>query len=183
MKKLSSSFSLAYGMLTLGLLILLALPGCDDPLPGPVSPSVLGCTDRQAVNYNPAATVSDGSCNYASDKLPGTYSITSMECSSNYNGYLSGVETIMISPYTAYAFLSELVTVTFPNPPVSVFGTGRVDGNRLRVLNTRLSADADYIELKATLNNGILSGEFVITDADRPDGGYYKVCAFVATKN
>ena len=181
MKNLIASFTSACFMLTLGLgaLLTLSMSGCEkDPI---VPPPVYGCTDSQAENYDPVATVNDGSCSYTHDKIPGAYFVISMECSAHYEGYLSGVESISITPYLQQP---GLVTVSFPDRPVALFGTGWLSGNSLRVLNTRLTSDAEYIELNATLQGNILKGQFVITNADQTNGGSKENanCSFVASK-
>jgi len=42
------------------------------------SPSIDGCTDPNASNYNSAATANDGSCIYARDRYIGYYKVTSL---------------------------------------------------------------------------------------------------------
>lgn len=41
----------------------------------PAKAQISGCTDPLSKNYNPAATVNDGSCNYASAKIKPKYSV------------------------------------------------------------------------------------------------------------
>jgi hypothetical protein len=54
--------------------------GCEDP--------VYGCTDATAVNYNPNATLDDGSCLYVTDSC-NTYTVTAILCTVSWGNEIS----------------------------------------------------------------------------------------------
>lgn len=175
MKKKIDSFTSACLMLTLWVFTLMCTSSCaDDEI---LLSERHGCTDPESENYDRAASSDDGSCVYARDKFPGTYSVSSLEFQADYDGYISLVKSILITPDLSQA---GRVNIKFVDNLNLEFGNGEVDGNALRAVNIRSTPNEAFIELKATQIDGLLTGQFVITSADQSKE---YVCSFVASKN
>lgn len=75
MNKVASLFPASLGGLVFPVLLTLTVLSCSkDP------EVVSGCTDPTALNYNPNATVSNGSCTYARDQFIGSFSVLNDDC-------------------------------------------------------------------------------------------------------
>ena len=68
-----------------------------------ICPNVLGCTDPDALNYNPNATVDDGSCQYPE---PDTFSISGMKFNDQNNNGANNSEPGLIG-WTIQLFVSD----------------------------------------------------------------------------
>lgn len=168
-------FTAACLMLTLGAFVALSASSCaDDEI---LLSERHGCTDPESENYDRAASSDDGSCVYARDKFPGTYSVSSLESQADYDGYISLVRSILVAPDFSQA---GRVRIKFVDNLNLEFGIGEIDGNALRAVNIRSNPDEEFIELKATQIDGLLTGQFVITAADQSKE---YVCSFIASKD
>ena len=99
--------------------------GINDPLCG--NADVLGCTDPNALNYNPLATIDDGSCFYNTDTIPGCTD----PFASNYNPFANFDDgscvydtTFCIEGYIDGIPDGSVVTINFGNFTTEAYTNG-----------------------------------------------------------
>lgn len=103
------------------------------------NPSVPGCTDSHAANYNSAATIDNGSCTYPPPTTPNTTTNTNNNTSSNNSGGSVGANTS--GPLLAFPSNTGTVTlqgVAYPGSQVSLTRDGQIIGR------TQAGPDANF---------------------------------------
>jgi hypothetical protein len=93
----------------------------------PITPPVPGCTDPAAVNYNPLATVDDGSCTYSPYSTPATNFFTAHDAVSGVT-VLTTLQKQRIDAWFQYQIDNALLT----NLKAAYFFTGDVE-NSMRI--------------------------------------------------
>jgi hypothetical protein len=113
----------------------------------PAESQVTGCTDSLAINYNPAATVNDGSCAYDQASIA---PLSSIELSSQ------------ISETSGLTFWNNLLWTHNDNTDTKLYGLDTVNGNIIQtyllnnITNTdweEISEDNDYLYIGDFGNN------------------------------
>lgn len=117
---------------------------------------VTGCTDPMAINYNPDADASDGSCTYERDQFLGIYDVQE-ECLSFMAGY----------ELTVSASDSEVDQVLLTNIYDTSVITGTVDGDDI---SFDASADGlNYVGLASILGDSLILNYSVVNESGAMD--------------
>jgi len=135
------------------------------------SPSSSGCTDISALNYDPSATVDDGTCFYCNDT---TYTYMTLCDSVIWNGntyYNSGVyyETFTNNITNNYDTISSLsYCASHPNPDFASTLATNIENVVLigdnNTINNNTSGQSDYYEDYTTIYADLTPGQSYTVD-------------------